>query len=138
MSRIGGGYMERELVNYPYKGSQRPGKMSRYARAAQFSPFAALTGYDGLLAESSRLTEERIGISEDRAERINESLRIIAESYPQRIGARITYFVPDKNKSGGAYETAEGLVRQINEGDMTVVFADGRAVRIDDIFDIEL
>ncbi len=130
--------MERELVNYPYKGSQRPGKMTQYMRAAQFSPFAALTGYDDLLAESSRLTEERRGISEDRAEHINECLRMLAESYPQRIGARITYFVPDKNKSGGAYETAEGLVRQIDESEMVVVFDDGRAVPINDIFDIEL
>lgn len=130
--------MERELVNYPYKGSQRPGKMTLYARAAQFSPFAALTGYDELLAESSRLTEDRREISEDRAEHINECLHIIAESYPQRIGARITYFVPDNNKRGGAYETAEGLVRQIDESEMTVVFDDGRAVPINDIFDIEL
>ena len=112
--------------------------MTLYARAAQFSPFAALTGYDDLLAESSRLTEERREISEDRAEHIHEHLCMIAESYPQRIGARITYFVPDKNKRGGAYETAEGLVRQIDEGEMAVIFDDGRAVPIEDIFDIEL
>lgn len=128
--------MTDELINYPYKGSRSP--MPLYARAAQFSPFAALTGYEALLEETSRLTSERVGISEDRAEHINECLRLISESYPQRIGARITYFAPDERKEGGAYKTAEGFVRQIDEGAMTVVFDDNRAIPIEDIFDIEL
>lgn len=128
--------MTDDLINYPYKGSRSP--MPLYARAVQFSPFAALTGYDDMLAETSRLTSERARITEDRAEHINECLRMISESYPQRIGARITYFVPDERKEGGSYETAEGSVRQIDEGAMTVVFDDNRAIPIEDIFDIEL
>lgn len=128
--------MNKDLINYPYKGVQRP--MPLYARAAQFSPFAALTGYDDLLAETSRLTSERAWISEDRAEHINECLRMISKSYPQRICVRITYFVPDERKDGGSYETAEGSVRQIDEGAMTVVFDNNRAIPIEDIFDIEL
>lgn len=128
--------MTDDLINYPYKGSRSP--MPLYARAAQFSPFAALTGYDDLLTETARLTDERGDISEDRAEYINECLRTISESYPQKIKAKITYFVSDKRKQGGSYQIAEGFVRQIDESAMTVVFDGGSAVPIDDIFDIEL
>lgn len=128
----------RDLVNHKYQGSQRIDRMSMYARAAQFSPFAALSGYDDLIAETSRLTDERTDISEDSAEHINECLRIILESYPRRIRAKITYFVPDSKKQGGSYRVIEGFVRQIDVGEMKVVFEDGRAVLIKDIFDVIL
>ncbi len=124
------------LINYPYCGSRRENKMSGMARAAQFSPFAALTGYDDILAEASRITDERRGVSEDKAAYINECLRMIPENYPRKLNVKITYFVPDKRKGGGSYETAEGLVRLIDEGAGTVVFDDNRIVPIDDIFDI--
>lgn len=124
------------LIKYPYCGSHRENKMSSAARAAQFSPFAALTGYEDLLAEASRTTDERRGVSEDKAAYINECLRMIPENYPQKLNVRITYFVPDKHKNGGSYEIAEGLVRLIDEGSRTVVFDDNRVVPIADIFDI--
>lgn len=124
------------LINYPYRGSNRENRMSRMARAAQFSPFAALTGYDDILAEASRITDERRDVSEDKAAYINECLRMIPENYPRKLNARITYFVPDKLKSGGSYEVAQGLVRLIDEGSRTVVFDDNRIVPIEDIFDI--
>ena len=130
--------MRNELINYPYNGSRRADRMPRYARAAQFSPFAALAGYDELIAESSRLTYERRGVSEDTAEYINECLRFIRESYPRMIMARVTYFVPDKQKNSGSYQVIEGAVRQIDVGAMKAVFDDNRAVPIADIFDIEL
>ena len=130
--------MDRGLINYRYSGSQKFDKMPIYARAAQFSPFAALTGYDELVGEAARLTNERGEVSEDKAEHINEVLRIIFESYPQRIRARITYFVPDRKKPGGSYQVIDGAVRQIDMGAMTVVFDDNRAVSIGDIFDISI
>ena len=130
--------MGNDLIKYQYNGSQSPEKMSRYARASQFSPFAALTGYDELVGEAARLTDERGEVSEDKAEHINEVLRIIFESYPQRIRARITYFVPDRKKPGGSYQVIDGAVRQIDMGAMTVVFDDNRAVSISDIFDISI
>ena len=130
--------MVNNLIKYRYEGSQSVERMPRHARAAQFSPFAALTGYDELIEDSSRITYERGEVSEDRAEHINECLRIIFESYPQRIRARITYFAPDKKKHGGNYRELEGLVRQIDAGEMKVVFEDNRAVSIGDIFDIVL
>ncbi len=124
------------LIKYPYCGSHRENKMSCAARAAQFSPFAALTGYDDILAEASRITDERQDVSEDKAAYINECLRMIPENYPRKLNAKITYFVPDKRKGGGSYEIAQGLVRLIDEGNRTVVFDDNRIVPIDDIFAI--
>lgn len=122
-----------ELINYPYKGSKQP--MSRTARAAQFSPFAALTGFEELIDDSEIIPGQRRELSEDKCEYINECLQTILMSYPRRISASITYFAPDKNK--GEYETISGLVRQIDEGKMTVIFDDNRAVPIADIADIK-
>lgn len=124
------------LINYPYCGSRRENKMSSMARAAQFSPFSALTGYDDILAEASRMTDERRDVSEDKAAYINECLSMIPENYPRKLNVKITYFVPDKRKGGGSYETVQGLVRLIDEGSGTVVFDDNRIVPIEDIFDI--
>ena len=123
-------------TNHDYKGSERLDKMPMSARAAQFSPFAALAGYDDLITESSRITYERGDVSEDRAEQINEALRIIMESYPRRIKVQLTYFAPDRKKQGGSYQVIEGYVRQIDEGAMTIVFDDNREVLIGDISDV--
>lgn len=122
-----------ELINYPYKGSEHP--MPRSARAAQFSPFAALTGFEELIDDSSVIPEQRRDIDEDKCEYINECLQTILMSYPHRINAVITYFDPHKNKGG--YETISGLVRQIDEGEMTVIFDDNRAIPIAAIADIK-
>lgn len=123
-----------ELINYPYKGAENP--MPRSARAAQFSPFAALTGFEELIDDSAVIPGQRREIDEDKAEYINECLQTILMSYPQKISVSITYFVPDKRKGGGNYETICGLVRQIDEGEMTVVFDDNRVVSIAEITDI--
>ena len=126
------------LINYQYKGSQRLDKMPIYVRAAQFSPFAALTGYDELIEETSRLTDERGEVSEEMAEHINEVLGLICESYPQRLRVKIKYFVPDRKKPGGSYQIIDGAVRQIDMGAMKIVFDNNKSVSIGDIFDIEL
>lgn len=126
------------LISYPYRGSRRGNKMSNTDRAAQFSSFAALTGFDGVLFEAVRETEQRIDVDEERQDKINASLAAILENFPERTAARIVYFVPDKQKQGGAYETVFGNVRWIDEGAMTVIFSDNSAVPIADIYDIEL
>lgn len=124
--------MKNELINYPYKGAKAP--LSRTARAAQFSPFAALTGFEELMEDSRIMPGQRRELSEDKCEYINECLQAILASYPRKINASITYFSSQKNK--GEYETVSGLVRQIDEGGMTVIFDDNRAIPIADITDI--
>ena len=126
------------LIKYPYCGSHRAGRMSNIERAAQFSPFAALTGFDGVLSETARVTNERLDVTEDRQNEINACLIKMLENFPEKTAAKITYFVPDKHKSGGEYKTAAGLVRWIDEGEMTVIFSDNSAVPIEDIYNVEI
>ena len=111
--------------------------MPRLDRAAQFAPFAALTGYDEIIEESGRVTGVRAELSEDRQARISERLNILLENIPKRHEEAITFFVPDKIKAGGKYETAHGFVRHIDECEKAVVSTDDRRVLIDDIYDIE-
>lgn len=127
----------RDMIGLPHPVSATRPQMPRHDRAAQFSPFAALTGYEDIIEESARLTDERLELSEERQFRINERLRLILENISERPEVTITYFIPDKRKSGGAYESVTGFVRLIDECDGTVIFTDRKAVSIADIYDIE-
>lgn len=112
-------------------------RMSRHDRAAQFSPFAALTGYEDVLSETARLTDERAELSEDEQAALNARLLILEENISERPEAVITFFVPDGRKRGGEYRTESGAVKRIDEAEMTVIFADGRQIPIADIYRID-
>lgn len=127
----------RDMIGLPHTVSATRPQMPRHGRAAQFSPFAALTGYEDIIEESARLTDERPELSEERQFRINERLRLILENISERPEVTITYFAPDKRKSGGAYEAVTGFVRLIDECCGTVIFTDRKTVSIADIYDIE-
>lgn len=129
---------ENRLIKYPYRGSCREGRMSNIERAAQFSSFDALTGFDGVLSETARETDERLYVTEERQDKINACLAIMLESFPEKTAARITYFVRDNQKKGGEYREKVGFVRWIDEGAMTVIFSDNRSVPIADIYNIDL
>lgn len=127
----------RDMIGLPHRVSETRPHMTRHDRAAQFSPFAALTGYEDVIGEAARLTDERPEPSEEKQTRISERLRMILENISERPEVTITYFVPDKRKDGGAYNTATGAVKRIDELERTVVFTDRRTVPIADIYDIE-
>lgn len=127
----------RDIIELSRRASAAHPPMSRHDRAAQFSPFAALTGYEDVIGEAARLTDERAELSEERQSRINERLQIILANISERPEVKITYFVPDKRKNGGAYEIAVGCVKSVDECALTIVFTDHRAVPIADIYDIE-
>jgi len=127
----------RDIINLPHHVSANRPQMPLRDRAAQFSPFAALTGYEDVIKESARLTDERLELSEEWQSRINERLQIILENVSERPEVKITFFVADKRKKGGAYETVSGCVKYVDECERTVVFADNSAVSIDDIYDID-
>lgn len=107
-------------------------------RAAQFAPFAALTGYDEAVAETARLTDSRIEPDDDRAADINAKLCMLRDRLWERPAAEVTYFVPDRRKSGGSYVTQRGSAKRIDEYERTVIFTDGVTVPIDDIFSVKL
>lgn len=126
-----------DIIGLPHYVSAVRKQMPRHDRAAQFSPFAALTGYEDVIDETARLTDERLELSDERQTRINERLLFILENIHEKPEVRITYFVPDKRKSGGSYEVAAGRVRRVDECFGSVIFTDHRAVSIADIYDIE-
>ena len=119
-----------QIINLPHHQSQTRPHMSMSDRAAQFAPFAALTGHEDAILETQRLTEEWIPPAEEEARRLNEQTALLA----QRIAAgeqpevQITHFVPDERKSGGSYETAEGRLRRIDETAGLFLMADGSVI----------
>ncbi len=105
-------------------------------RAAQFAPFAALTGHDEAIGETARLTDSKVELDEYQKAELNDKLQFLNNSEDDE-EVRITYFVPDKRKSGGAYITKKGIVLKVREYEKDVVMDDGTEIPIDDIFAIE-
>ena len=111
--------------------------MSAYDRAAQFSPFAALTGYDDAVEETARLTDEKAELTEDAKELLNAKILTLAQMLDTAPTVSITYFVPDRKKEGGAYVTVRGQVTSIDEYDRVLVIDRKTTVPIDTIREIE-
>lgn len=104
-----------DIINLPNPTSTKHPRMPLSDRAAQFSPFAALTGYDDALRETARLTEHFIELEEDRKQEIDRQLSYLREHLANPIIVRITYFLPDHQKEDGAYCTLEGQIRKIDQ-----------------------
>lgn len=132
-----------DILDLPHHQSSTKPHMSISNRAAQFSPFAALTGYDDEIQETARLTDEKIELSDNAKEQLDKKLRIIAEHLDQRPTVSITHFVRDARKDGGSYTTYTGIVKRIDKLEQKVVFyaengiSDGNNIRIDAIVEIE-
>lgn len=125
----------RDIIYMSRPVSQRHKPMSRLNRAAQFAPFAALTGYDDAVREEARRTDCRLELDEDRQQRLNGIIMGLSEC-SDRPFLHITYFCPDKNKSGGEYVTLSGNFRRIEEEGMELIFTDGRRIPLVDIYDV--
>lgn len=126
-----------DIINMPHHVSSKHKQMSAYDRAAQFSPFAALTGHSAAVAETARLTERRIELDENAREELDRKLQMIMKD-PQTAGdVQITYFIPDKLKSGGKYVTAKGRLIGISSIRRQIIMAEDTVIPIDDITDIE-
>ena len=113
-----------DIINLPHHVSKKHPQMSLHDRAAQFSPFAALTGHKAAINETARLTDEKQILSEDVIAKLNEQLNLIKENIGTNLIVTITYFVPDDRKSGGAYISNTGVVKKINEYNHTVILTD--------------
>ena len=118
-----------DMIDLPHHVSTKHPQMSLYERAAQFSAFKALTGYEDCVTEAARLTGERIDL--------DGKVQILQDSIKSRPNITITYFVPDKKKTGGEYVTASGSIKRIDEVERVIIFSDGKVIQIDDVIDIQ-
>ena len=125
-----------DIINMPHHVSVKHPHMSMQDRAAQFSPFSALTGHGDAVKETARLTDEKYELTEDEISELNEKLNFLAEHAEERPEITVEYFVPDERKSGGAYIIVTGNFRRIDEYSQSVIFTTGEEILIDDIFSI--
>lgn len=119
-------------MEYPLK-TERP-RMSLYDRASQFAPFAALTGYDALIGETARLTDNRIEMDENTRAELDRSFAELLRN-PRRL-FDITYFLRDKRKSGGAYLSVSGSMKKYDDVQKTILMADGTLIPVEDVLSI--
>ncbi|MBP3544032.1 MAG: hypothetical protein J6J86_07365 [Lachnospiraceae bacterium] len=127
-----------DIINMPHHVSKKHPQMPLADRAAQFSPFAALTGYEAAIAETARVTEERLELSENSREELNVQLQLLKERLPEKPVVEITYFVPDERKAGGSYETVTGVVKKIDEYGQRIVLENGVSVKMGEVVNIEV
>lgn len=126
-----------DIIHLPHHVSKTRPQMSMEDRAAQFSPFAALTGYDAAILETGRLTEDKLELGEETQAILDRKQRYLAEIIDTKPEITVTYFVPDEKKSGGAYSTVTGFLKRIDEYERVLMLTDGRKIQLDAIFDIE-
>lgn len=111
--------------------------MPRAGRAAQFAPFAALSGYDSAISETARLTESEIIPDEERLALMDEKIHALLELIRDQPEITITYFEPDSQKSGGAYLSITGRIRRIDETCRQIIFSDRTVISMDSIYEID-
>lgn len=124
-----------DIIDLPHPTSRAHPRMSLLNRAAQFAPFAALTGYGEAIDETARLTQQRIELGEEELAELNGKLAALKERLPCEAG--ITYFVPDRYKAGGRYVTERVVVRQIRPEIGALALAGGRLIDLDCVIDVE-
>lgn len=126
-----------DILHLPHHVSKTRPQMSLLDRAAQFSPFAALTGYDAAIRETGRLTEEKIQLDEEALASLNQKIQGLLHHLEEQPLVTITYFQKDEKKSGGAYLTITGRVRKLDGYQRVLVLQDRTEIPLDDILTLE-
>ena len=126
-----------DIFYLPHYQSPHRAHMPLYDRAAQFAPFAALTGYGAAIHETARLTESRIELTESEKTDLDLRLQMLTEHLSDRPEVTVTYFLPDERKDGGAYVEHTGIVKKLDTYERLIVMKDGTLIPIDDICHIE-
>ena len=125
-----------DIINLPHPSSKRFPRMPLQERAAQFSPFAALTGYDDAIRETARLTDRRVELDESRRLELDAALRDLGARLEARPEVLVTYFLPDARKEGGQYVHVSGRLKKIDAVSRTLLLEDGTRIRIDDVYEL--
>lgn len=126
-----------DIINLPHHVSKVHPQMTMYQRAAQFAPFAALTGHDAAIRETARLTDSQIELGDENNEILNRKLAILRDHLKDMPDVTITFFRPDEKKSGGSYETYTGNLRVIDDYEQNLIMSDGNKIPLPSVLDID-
>ena len=126
-----------DILHLPHPTSKNHPRMSIQERAAQFSPFAALTGHSAAIAETARLTDRKMELDEDTRAELDRRQAILLEHISERPEVTITWFRPDERKEGGAYVTTTGRLKKIDQVERILVLMDGTNIPLEDVAALE-
>ena len=126
----------REIIGLPHHVSKTRPQMPMSDRAAQFAPFAALTGYDSAIKETGRLTGERIELDEEALTALNRKYQLLMDTLDDAPEVTIIYFQPDERKAGGQYVSATGTVKKVDTFGRRILLQDGTRIPLDSVFDL--
>jgi len=126
-----------DIIDMPHYVSKVRKPMPRADRAAQFSPFAALTGHDAAIKEVARITQDYIELADDEKEILNQRLLLLIEMIDKQPQVSITYFKRDEKKKGGKYVEITGIIKKYRKYERIIEFVNGESILIDSIFAIE-
>ena len=124
-------------MGHPHHVSKTRPQMPMSDRAAQFAPFAALTGYDAAIKETGRLTDERIELDVEVLSALDMKYQLLMEALDEAPEVIITYFRPDERKAGGKYVSAVGAVKKIDDFERRITMQDGAKIPMNDVLSIE-
>ena len=125
-----------DILHLPHPTSKRHPRMPIVDRAAQFSPFAALTGHGAAIEETARVTDRRIELDEDAKEQLDQTLQLLLERIDEQPEITVTWFSPDKKKAGGQYHTATGKLKRIDTQESRLILTDGTQIPLEDLLEI--
>ena len=126
-----------DIIDLPHHVSGRHPRMPMIDRAAQFSPFAALTGYDAAIEETARLTDRKRDLSEERKQELSRQLNALRARIKSDPAVTVVFFEPDARKAGGEYKTVTGIVKKIDPLRSVLELTSGTAIPFDDILSLE-
>lgn len=126
-----------DIVNLPPHISKKHPQPTMLERAARFAPFAAITGYEEMVLEEARVTEERVELSEGAKATLNKKLSILKDNLSMSPEVTVTYFEPDQRKAGGAYLTCSGVIRRVDEHNHLIQMMNGKQILMDEIYELE-
>ena len=126
-----------EIMGLPHHVSRTRPQMPMSDRAAQFAPFAALTGYDSAIKETGRLTDERIELDEEALTALDMKYQLLMDALDDEPEVTITYFQPDERKAGGKFVSAVGAVKKIDDFERRITMRDGTRIPMDDVLSID-
>ena len=126
-----------DIINLPHPTSAKHPRMPLSDRAAQFAPFAALSGHSAALAETARLTDQRMELDEDARAALDSKQQLLLERIKERPEITVTWFQPDGKKEGGRYITATGRLKKLDEAAQALVLTDGTSIPLEDVLELQ-